>query len=165
MTKRRRRKCLNCWRLFRPDPRNLRHQRYCSAGPYRKASKAASQARYCADGLDRHHGNTLASIAERQVVFSCVGRLDRDTVPDPDGLHRVKVLVFIPVLPDALLQKAGRLIMVWSRTSRPRLGLLQVQHSPSAPLRFAFPNDRCLPATPIAAVGTTLQRGRCSSRT
>jgi hypothetical protein len=25
-----RRKCWGCRRLFRPDPRNLRHQRYCS---------------------------------------------------------------------------------------------------------------------------------------
>ena len=30
MTERRRRKCLNCQRLFRPDPRNVRRQRYCS---------------------------------------------------------------------------------------------------------------------------------------
>ena len=48
MTKRRRRKCLNCGQLFRPDPRNLRHQRYCSAPVCRKASKAASQARWLA---------------------------------------------------------------------------------------------------------------------
>ena len=48
MTKRRRRKCLNCGRLFRPDPRNLRHQRYCAEPACRKASKAASQARWLA---------------------------------------------------------------------------------------------------------------------
>ena len=40
MTKRRRRKCLSCGELFRPDPRNVRHQRYCSAQSCRKASKA-----------------------------------------------------------------------------------------------------------------------------
>ena len=28
MTTRRRRKCRHCGQLFRPDPRNLRHQRY-----------------------------------------------------------------------------------------------------------------------------------------
>ena len=39
MTKRRRRNCLNCRRLFRPDPRNVRHQRYCSAPAVRKASQ------------------------------------------------------------------------------------------------------------------------------
>ena len=46
MMKRRRRKCLNCGQLFRPDPRSARHQRYCSTPPCRKASKAASQTRW-----------------------------------------------------------------------------------------------------------------------
>ena len=34
--------------LFRPDPRNLRHQRYCSEPSCRAARKAASQARWLA---------------------------------------------------------------------------------------------------------------------
>ena len=38
-----RRKCKCCRTLFRPDPRNRRHQRYCSAASCRAASKAASQ--------------------------------------------------------------------------------------------------------------------------
>jgi hypothetical protein len=41
-----RRKCTCCRKLFRPDPRNRRHQRYCSAPLCRAASKAASQARW-----------------------------------------------------------------------------------------------------------------------
>jgi len=41
-----RRKCLCCGSLFRPDPRNRRHQRYCSQPACRKASKAASQRRW-----------------------------------------------------------------------------------------------------------------------
>ena len=58
MTKRRRCKCLNCRELFRPDPRNVRHQRYCSAPRCRKASKAASQARWLAkpQNQDYHSG-------------------------------------------------------------------------------------------------------------
>ena len=36
-------KCLCCGDLFRVDPRNARHQKYCSAPVCRKASKAASQ--------------------------------------------------------------------------------------------------------------------------
>jgi hypothetical protein len=32
--------------LFRPDPRNVRHQRYCSRPACRQASKAASQRRW-----------------------------------------------------------------------------------------------------------------------
>jgi hypothetical protein len=43
-----RRKCKCCRKLFRPDPRNRRHQRYCSTPACRRASKAASQARWLA---------------------------------------------------------------------------------------------------------------------
>jgi hypothetical protein len=43
-----RRKCKCCHKLFRPDPRNRRHQIYCSAAACRAASKAASQARWLA---------------------------------------------------------------------------------------------------------------------
>lgn len=41
-----RRKCKHCRQLFRPDPRNRHHQRYCSQPACRTASKAASQARW-----------------------------------------------------------------------------------------------------------------------
>lgn len=44
--KRRRRKCRHCGELFRPDPRNRYHQRYCSAADCRRASKTASQRRW-----------------------------------------------------------------------------------------------------------------------
>jgi len=44
-----RRKCKCCLKLFRPDARNRRHQRYCSAPRCRAASKAASQARWLAN--------------------------------------------------------------------------------------------------------------------
>ena len=43
-----RRKCKCCLKLFRPDPRNRRHQSYCSAPACKAASKAASQARWLA---------------------------------------------------------------------------------------------------------------------
>jgi hypothetical protein len=43
-----RRKCKCCHKLFRPDPRNRHHQRYCSAPSCRAASKAASLARWLA---------------------------------------------------------------------------------------------------------------------
>lgn len=43
-----RRKCMCCRKLFSPDPRNRRHQRYCSEPVCRAASKAASQARWLA---------------------------------------------------------------------------------------------------------------------
>ena len=53
MMRRRRRKCRHCGQLFRPDPRNLRHQRYCSARACRRASKAASQRRWLAKAARR----------------------------------------------------------------------------------------------------------------
>ena len=43
MGKVKRKKCRNCKRLFRPDPRNAKRQRYCSKPECRKASKSASQ--------------------------------------------------------------------------------------------------------------------------
>ena len=55
MTTRRRRKCRHCGQLFRPDPRNLRHQRYCSAKECRRASKAASQRRWLAKAENRDY--------------------------------------------------------------------------------------------------------------
>jgi len=53
-----RRKCKCCLTLFRPDPRNRRHQRYCSATACRAASKSASQARWLAtpENLDYFRG-------------------------------------------------------------------------------------------------------------
>jgi hypothetical protein len=38
-----RRKCFSCKEFYRPDRRNLRHQRYCSKPTCRKESKAQSQ--------------------------------------------------------------------------------------------------------------------------
>jgi hypothetical protein len=40
------RKCLCCKEFYRPDQRNLRHQRYCSRPTCRKESKAQSQLRW-----------------------------------------------------------------------------------------------------------------------
>jgi hypothetical protein len=48
MARGRRRKCKCCQKLFRPDPCNRRHQRYCSAPRCRRASKIVSQARWIA---------------------------------------------------------------------------------------------------------------------
>jgi hypothetical protein len=41
-----RRKCKCCRKLFCPDPRNRRHQRYCSEPACRATSKAARHARW-----------------------------------------------------------------------------------------------------------------------
>ena len=55
MTKRRRRKCRNCGELFRPDVRNLRHQRYCAKPACRRASKTANQQRWLAKAANRDY--------------------------------------------------------------------------------------------------------------
>ena len=38
-----RRRCVHCNRLYQPDPRNRRHQRYCSRAACRRVSKHSSQ--------------------------------------------------------------------------------------------------------------------------
>lgn len=40
------RKCLHCREFYRPDRRNLRHQRYCSSPDCQKESKRQSQCRW-----------------------------------------------------------------------------------------------------------------------
>ena len=55
MSTRTRRKCRHCGQFFRPDPRNVRHQRYCSAPACRRASKAASQRRWLAKAANRDY--------------------------------------------------------------------------------------------------------------
>ena len=54
-----RRKRLCCKEFYRPDQRNLRHQRYCSKPTCRKESKAQSQFRW----LQRPHS------VQREPVF------------------------------------------------------------------------------------------------
>jgi len=58
MKRQRSRKCLCCGEMFRADPRNLRHQKYCLKAACRKASKAASQRRWLAkpDNKDYFRG-------------------------------------------------------------------------------------------------------------
>ncbi len=53
--KRGRRKCLCCEEFFRPDPRNQRHQRYCSKPACRRASHAASQRRWLSKPENRDY--------------------------------------------------------------------------------------------------------------
>ncbi len=60
----RKRKCKNCKELFLPDHRNRKRQKYCSALPCRKASKADSQRRWLAR-------------EENQNTFKCEDNVDR----------------------------------------------------------------------------------------
>ena len=62
MKRYRKRKCLHCHDLFRPDARNLRHQRYCSKPACRKASKAASQRRWLNKAQNRDYFRGTANV-------------------------------------------------------------------------------------------------------
>ena len=62
MKRHRRRKCRSCGELFRPDPRNLRHQHYCSKPPCRQASKAASQRRWLDKSQNRDYFRGSANV-------------------------------------------------------------------------------------------------------
>jgi len=66
MKRARRRKCLCCGELFRPDARNLRHQRYCGTAACRKASKAASQRRWLAKSENRDYFHGAINVARVQ---------------------------------------------------------------------------------------------------
>ena len=61
-----RRKCKCCLKLFRPDPRNRRHQFYCSASGCRAASKAASQARWRAKPENQSYFRGPVNVARVQ---------------------------------------------------------------------------------------------------
>jgi len=62
MKQHRQRKCRHCGELFRPDPRNLRHQHYCGKPECRKASKAASQRRWLAKAQNRDYFRGAAHV-------------------------------------------------------------------------------------------------------
>ena len=62
-----RRKCICCRKLFRPDPRNRHHQRYCSAPVCRAASKAASQARWLAKPENQDYFRGPVNVARVQL--------------------------------------------------------------------------------------------------
>src|SRR5580704_2192466 len=61
-----RRKCKCCLKLFRPDPRNRRHQFYCSGSGCRAASKAASQARWRAKPENQDYFRGPVNVARVQ---------------------------------------------------------------------------------------------------
>lgn len=67
MERGRRRKCLGCKELFRADPRNRRHQRYCSKPGCRRASHAASQRRWLSKPENRDYFRGPIHVARVQV--------------------------------------------------------------------------------------------------
>jgi hypothetical protein len=62
MKQHRQRNCRHCGDLFRPDPRNRRHQRYCCKSACRKASKTASQRRWLDKAQNRDYFRGAANV-------------------------------------------------------------------------------------------------------
>ena len=54
-----------CGELFRPDPRNVGRQQYCTEAVCRKASKKASQARWLANNPDYFKGDAHVTRVRR----------------------------------------------------------------------------------------------------
>ena len=71
MARRERRKCKHFLKLFHPDPRNRRHQRYCSAPACRAASKAVSQARWLAAPENQDYFRGPMNVARVRAWRSC----------------------------------------------------------------------------------------------
>jgi len=59
-------KCKCCLKLFRPDPRNRHHQRYCSDPTCKAASKAASQACWLAKPENQSYFSGPVNVARVQ---------------------------------------------------------------------------------------------------
>ena len=102
MARGRRRKCKCCRKLFRPDPRNLRHQRYCSKPSCRAARKAASQARWLAqpENHDYFRGPVhLAAAGPGERVIPAIGVSPRAPALRLKTSQQRKLLVPLAKLP------------------------------------------------------------------
>ncbi len=85
MKPRRRRKCLHCLDLFRPDPRNLRHQRYCSKAECRQASKEASQRRWLNKAPNRDYFRGAANVQRVQAWRAAHPGYSKRAAPQADS--------------------------------------------------------------------------------
>jgi hypothetical protein len=95
MKRGRRRKCLCCGGLFRPDPRNRWHQRYCSQPACRKASKTASQRRWLAkpDNRDYFRGpENVARVQAWRATHPGYWRRGRNSALALQDLSRVQAI-------------------------------------------------------------------------
>ena len=86
----RKRKCKNCHVFFRPDPRNVRHQRYCSKPECRKASKAASQRKWLSKEENRDYFRGPLNVQRvQQWRKTHPGYARRKTAKKPEPLQDV----------------------------------------------------------------------------
>ncbi len=83
MKRLRRRKCRCCHTLFKPDSRNLRHQRYCSKTPCRQASKAQSQQLWLSKKENRDYFRGPEQVARVQAWRQCHPGYSRNKTASP----------------------------------------------------------------------------------
>jgi hypothetical protein len=103
-----RRKCKCCLRLFRPDPRNRRHQRFCATPSCKAASKADSQARWRAKPENQGDFSGPLSVARVQAW-----RARRRRLGVVAGMAACKSMVkFWPCQVPLLSQKKVKAIVV-----------------------------------------------------
>jgi len=62
----RKRKCLHCKNFYRPDPRSLQRQKFCSKQDCKKASKKASQRRWLAKKENKDYFKGPENVARVQ---------------------------------------------------------------------------------------------------
>ena len=116
-----RRKCKCCLKLFRPDPRNRRHQCYCAAPACRAASKTASQARWLAKPENQSYFRGPVTVARVQAWRSrhpgywrkgrCVGPALQDvSIAQPIGPAIETASLVRSPLQDVLLGQPAVLI-------------------------------------------------------
>jgi hypothetical protein len=133
-----RRKCKGCNKLFRPDPRNRYHQRYCAAASCRAASKAASQARWLAAAENQDYFRGPANVARvkawrshhpgywRKRRRACAALQDLSLVQPIDFTNKTNDFAS-PALQDLILRQPAVLI-----------GL--IAHLVGTPLQDAMPH-------------------------
>ena len=102
-----RRKCKCCRKLFRPAPRNRRHQRYCSAPVCRAASKAASQARWLAKPENQDDFRGPVNVARVQLWRSRHPGYGR-------GIRRTAAALQDPLLTQPVDSTAAKLDVAYS---------------------------------------------------
>jgi hypothetical protein len=128
-----RRKCICCRKLFRPDPRNRRQQRYCSAPVCRAASKAASQARWLAKPENQDYFRGPVNVARVQLWRSRHPGYGR-------GIRRTAAALQDPLLAQPVDSTAAKLDVAYSPlqevlTAQPAVLIGLIAHIVGTPLQ------------------------------
>ena len=128
-----RRKCKCCLKLFRPDPRNRHHQRYCSVPACRAASKAASQARWLAAAENQGYFRGPVNVARVQAWRSCHPGYWRKRRRAGPALQDVSMAQ--PICPAVETAKAARSPLQEVLTAQPAVLIGLIAHIVGTPLQ------------------------------